>query len=371
MALISIFSGCTSFNNEGIAIPSIEEKELRSKYKIYVNEDETIDNENNFLLAIQDKFKNGAYLNYEIIKKDNTNDILISNNQNFNVSGHSNLASRPIINISLEDIKNMKKNTSYINKDIKVKNDFVVKNRMLVSKNTYNNQLEVFIAYSNIINILNYNLGKELAPKYGQQYLVLDGDLLRENRLGLIPLTKVFSSKKKIENALELSGYKISKDSINADKIIGINTLNFAILRYLTPKKEIKQNNKVSDSNISILANSSSNNSIGIAGGLLFLNLFEGNKFETNKIAYQNIITVYNNKNDSLKQKSILLPKLQLFKELKNINDDYSSNERNYTFSLMANSAVYFLETGRKYYSSDKVIQNAAENYRGLLSEKK
>lgn len=264
---------------------------------------------------------------------------------------------KDISNSSVDDVLKFVGNSKY---EKKRNFELEIVDRKLVSKKSYSGANEIFVDYFNIVSILKAEDGIKLTQDTGYSHFVLDGKALMQNKLSLIPFSRLFTYKNSVEKEFMNKGYKVTNNKEEATVIVGLN-----INSLLLTKQEdfVKQNDYLKEGHASMgqgalygsrLSGASSGGSAAIGLGIFALELFSGtsNKKDAESFFCTPSVTFdYADNKTKVKSEIKLNPLFNV--SAKGLYDDFYKME-NGNKEVVAKAAVRFVETGRDQTSAGK-----------------
>lgn len=373
-----LITGCVTWK-DGVRLPDKEDVVKRSQYKVFVDESATIKAENEFLQLSKELMAKGfASTNYYRI----TNNTYLSK-LDFDANGFAciyypddNNAEYCVNGINFDVLKKFTDFEYLRNNNTTVKfEDFIIQDRSLISTKQYKNKTEIMRDYFYIKNGLEFVLGYQLGELTGFQYYILDGKALKENKLVLIPLTKVFSLKEVFDRTLKAYGYQVVQDKNSADKIFETEVITFAKYKnikdskkqsiILTPKIDGNFNNTTMQLANSLGASSDASAGVGLA--LIGLNLLGTSTNE--KIMFSTVAKYYDkNDENSVENISILQPVTKDFARIEFVQNRYIVADKPHNdIGKTVESYIDFMDGGSMRNKYDKIIKKSNKHKIGVV----
>lgn len=359
--IVVLFTGCAKYEYaNGVQIPQPEVLKEHRQYKVYLDDSAIKQRELDVMTAYKNTLAKGVVINQHLTSKHR-----LKENYAFeNISGH-NFVSNEKGNIrylqkdfSFSDMNTILANTNTTMKAHTVVLNFKIDGRRLVSEK-YDDETKMFI---DLVYLALFNKSEKfekIVSEYGFSDFVIDGNELRNNkRIALIPVTKEFDIKTKLDIQLATKGYTIVQNKKEANQVIGLDIVAFARGYQLKDIKGKSYSSSSFDSAVSMGSDISSMGSTEIGVGLVLLDaLFSPDTKNsiycvlkiskihkgTEKVSqlYPEPITNYNLFDSIYSGK---------YRKIKKKNYDYM-------FSLYTQKVSDFIESGSTGHSNDTTIK--------------
>lgn len=369
-----LFTGCSNIVSNGVEAPDRAGKLKRMHYKIYVDNKLILEKEDKLLHELKKKFISGLGTNTHYILKNGLNQY-INDPKEYAIAP---LKNKLIIyaGITKSNPKNVKQfeKAIEINKGyIKLKHNFKIKDRKLISQKIYSNKYEIVLDYLNTCQALTTYTTGYLAKNMATDILFLDGEMLNKNKLALIPATKIFSVARKTKEVLNSYGYQVVSSSYNADKIINLNLYGLTYLRNIKSNLDsIGTQTSLANSSMvfSKAKGNSSSTSMGIGAAVFALELLgTSNVAKGDRLAYLINAEIYDSNKKIEDEKSEIILGVKDTTNLSTFAWNYFGEKikGDKYYSSTAASLIKFMETGKTKNKNDVVLKVSEQTKKGFL----
>lgn len=353
-----LFTGCSKTTNNGISVPNKAMQVKRMKYKVYVDNESILKRESKLLETIQNKLTIGlnTYIHYKMKNNINKDITLESKYQIVPLKNRVNLHAG-ILNSDSHSTDKLMNSFELKESTLKIKGNFNIVDRELISKKKYTNAHDIVLDYMNILLGIENSFNKGyLAKNMATDIFLLDGNKLRENKLVLVPITKVYSIKDKTKNLLNYYGYQVINDKNKADKVIDLDLYAFTHLNKFVSNVNSRRHV------------TGGNGKVGAA--VLALDLLGTSTPRPNKLSYMANAKVYDSIKKEKEEKSEIILAIKESYGLVDFNweyyEKYLKDDRYFNSSIA--SLIYFMETGKTKDKEDMILSVSEKTKKGFLN---
>lgn len=362
-AAVVLLNGCGAKYKNGAEVPKENEIKANGEIKVYLDNTATLNREKLVMEEIVKVFKEGIPSKnaYEIIEGEKIA------KKDFNINNELFDANNKVLELGITSFNQNNVNKLVNKLMIKSKEshiesfNFKKEDRKLVLDKSYDNYEKLAVDMY-ILAVMNKNEKIiKLKQELGFTKFFIDGkELIDNKKIVLVPITKVYPFKEKMEDHLKIKGFQIVDKKEDADEVVYLETLAFMKSKYL---KGFKYNSQIArvgaDTQTPQLAmsmNSFTGGSSGASaalGGALFLLNFLGSESES----YKFIFTARKTHNNKVIFTSFKPLKVSPFIKLHESFAKTVDNNKRDIFSRYSGAIASIIHKGKSNYGNDKSVE--------------
>jgi len=289
-----LFTGCAKYEySNGVLLPQPDEKKEYQQYKVYLDDSAIIKREHDAMEAYRKIVKEGVEFK---VKKTRLGSLIDNYPFQRSFNGYPLLDvvkkgyDTSIKKLSEKDVYAFEFDTTKKDEVHTFSIDFKIDGRKLVSTKKYNTYTDIMIDidYLAVINA-SQKVKDEVTSKYGFNKFIVDGDAFKWKKLVLIPVTKEFDIKTKMDSQLATRGYTVVQDKESANEVVELDVVAFARGYQLKGIKSKNYYETSLDRSVSAGATISNLGSTKLGLGVALLGAFFS---PSNKMSVYHIITL-------------------------------------------------------------------------------